>query len=91
MCVAAATHYFFQKEGTIMKTLFITLLIIAIILWVLYLIAKEFYAAALAKGYSDKKYFWFCFLLGMVGYLLVIALPDRRNTPKAISDELPDL
>ena len=67
------------------------LIVVAIVLWIDYLIAKEFYVAAQAKGYFEKKYFWLCFLLGVIGYLLVIALPDRGNTPKAISDELPDL
>lgn len=69
----------------------ITLAIIAVAIWIAYLIAKEFYKAAQAKGYSEKKYLWICFLLGMVGYLLVIALPDRGNTSKPVSDELPDL
>lgn len=67
------------------------LIVVAIVLWIQYLIAKEFYLAAQAKGYAEKKYLWLCFLLGAVGYLLVIALPDRGNTPKAVSDELPDL
>ena len=62
-----------------------------LLLWILYLIAKEFYKVAQEKGYSEKKYLWLPFLLGMIGYLLVIALPDRGNTPKVISDELPDL
>ena len=63
----------------------------ALMLWVLFLIAKEFYKAAQAKGYSEKKYFWIPFWLGIVGYMLVIALPDRGNTPKAVIDELPEL
>lgn len=63
----------------------------ALMLWVMYLIANEFYKAAQAKGYSEKKYLWLPFLLGVVGYLLVIALPDRGNTLKVASDELPDL
>lgn len=69
----------------------IILIAVAIALWIDYLIAKEFYLAAQAKGYAEKKYLWLCFLLGVVGYLLVIALPDRGNTPKVVSDELPDL
>lgn len=63
----------------------------ALLLWILYLIANEFYKIAQAKGFSQKKYLWLPFLLGFIGYLLVIALPDRANTPKAASDELPDL
>lgn len=42
-----------------------------------YLIAKEFYLVAEAKGYADKKYLWISFLLTFIGYLLVIALPNR--------------
>ena len=69
----------------------ISLVVAVIGIWVLYLIADEFYKAAEAKGYPEKKYLWICFFLGVVGYLLVVALPDRGNAPKAISDELPDL
>ena len=42
-----------------------------------WLIASEFYAVVEKKGYEDRKYFWYCFFFGVVGYLLVIALPDR--------------
>lgn len=73
----------------------ILLLIIAVcvLLLVLYwYIAKWFYEAAKAKGYTDKKYFWICFWLTFFGYLLVIALPDRGgNTANVYPDELPDL
>ncbi len=74
-----------------MEYLLIALAVCALILWITYLIAKEFYKVAQAKGYSEKKYLWLPFLLGVIGYLLVVALPDRGNTPKAVSDELPDL
>ena len=47
--------------------------------------------AYLLTNLTQKKYFWPCFLLGAVGYLLVIALPDRGNTQQTASDELPDL
>lgn len=70
---------------------FLILLAIAVVLVIQYLIAKEFYEAAAAKGYTAKKYLWLSFLLGMVGYLLVIALPDRIDNKKMANDELPDL
>lgn len=70
---------------------FLSLSFMAAALWVAYFMAKEFYRVAKDKGYPQKKYFWVCFLLGIVGYLLVIALPDRANSNKAFSDELPDL
>lgn len=56
-----------------------------------YFIAKWFYEVAMKKGHRDKKYFWICFWLSWIGYLLIIALPDRGSAEKMISDELPDL
>ena len=67
------------------------LIILALFIWVEWYIAKQFSEAAKAKGYHDSKYFWICFWLTFVGYLLVIALPDRGNIVPMISDELPDL
>lgn len=48
------------------------------------LIAKEFANVAKEKGYSQKKYFWYSFLLGIIGYLLVVALPDRGKKQERI-------
>ncbi len=47
------------------------------------LISNEFKQIANYKGYEEPKIFWYCFLFGLVGYLMVIALPDRerRSTP----------
>lgn len=33
----------------------------------------------LKKGHSNRKYFWWCFWLGFVGWAMVIALPDRNG------------
>lgn len=63
----------------------------ALLLWIMYLIAKEFYKVAQAKGFYEKKYLWLPFLLGVIGYLLVISLPDRASDTNTASDELPDL
>lgn len=54
---------------------------------------REFYKAATAKGWNQRKFFWFPFLLGIPGYLLVIALPDRggQHMSALVSDDLPDL
>lgn len=72
-------------------SVFLCLILLAVVIWIWWYVAKQFEEAAQKKGYNDKKYFWICFLLTFAGYLLVIALPDRGNTPQAISDELPDL
>lgn len=44
-------------------------------------VAKEFASIADDKGYREGRYFWFCFFLGIVGYLMVIALPDLGSRP----------
>ena len=40
-------------------------------------IAKAFRTIAEMKGHEGKLYFWWCFLTGIAGYLMVAALPDR--------------
>lgn len=48
--------------------------------WLCWYLAEQVYEAAQAKGFPDKKYFWITFWLGLAGYLLVIALPDRGDS-----------
>lgn len=67
------------------------LLIAAFLFWLDWRIANWFFEVAQAKGFRDRKYLWICFWLNVVGYLLVIALPDRGNTQQVLSDELPEL
>jgi hypothetical protein len=55
----------------------IAIIIALVIDWI---IANAFAEAAELKGHGERKYFWFCFLFGLVGYLLVIALPDLNGT-----------
>ncbi len=77
--------------------LFVYLLVVILVIWLNWYIANQFYDAAKAKGYNNRKYLWICFWLGVVGYLLVNALPDRgsmtdlRNNIAVCYDELPDL
>lgn len=40
------------------------------------LIARKFASIAEMKGHQG--YFWWCLLLGVVGWAMVIALPDRK-------------
>lgn len=39
------------------------------------IVAPKFASIAEEKGYTG--YFWWCFFLGIVGWMMVIALPDR--------------
>ena len=62
------------------------------------IIAMEFQFAATEKGYDEKKYFWYSFLFGALGGLIVIALPNKKqstnteaNPSSFDKNELPDL
>lgn len=73
-----------------------SIVILAVFLLIRYLISNEFYKAAKMKGHSSKKYLWICFLLGMVGYLLVIALPNisekaNGSNTDIFNDNLPQI
>ena len=47
--------------------------------------ATVFSNIAEEKGHNEKVYFWLPLLFGMVGYLAVIALPDRGKTQEELS------
>ena len=56
------------------------LLVVAIIVVLLLFLAQEFYSVAKEKGFFALKYFFIALFLPVIGYLLVIALPDRNNS-----------
>lgn len=69
----------------------IVLIACAIGLAIHWYLANQFLAIAEEKGHHERKYLWICFWLGLPGWIMVCALPDRGNHVPAISDELPDL
>ena len=85
-----------------MEALIILGSIAVIVFWVF--VALEFRKIAAMKGHNKAKYFWWTFLVGPVGMLMVIALPQNISIPAApvpivqappaeapLSDELPDI
>lgn len=78
------------KKGFV-KVIFLIIIATALFFWIDYLIAREFQRVAVKKGHSEKRYFWISFWLGVVGYSLVIALPDRGIPAKPSNEELPEL
>ena len=68
---------------------FLYLLGIVIALIIDYVIAKKFEEIAEMKGHEGGTYFWFTF--GLVGILIVIALPinDKGSNHKSTSTTLP--
>ena len=60
----------------------------AILIVINFLIAGEFANIAEEKGFERRRYWHFCFWLGFIGYLIVVALPNRKLTElsKALTD-----
>lgn len=52
------------------------ILVCIVILILSAITAKKFESIANMKGHSG--YFWWCFWLGVIGWAMVIALPDRK-------------
>ncbi len=87
--------------GSVFLIILGSLVVLAIILAIDYAIAKIFCKIADEKGYEGRKFFWWIFLFGIIGYLMVIALPDRGvqrtvadNSAKAdipAPEEIPDI
>lgn len=72
----------------------ISLIILAAIIVIFWFAAKAMYEIAVMKGHTDKKYFWWCFWVPGIGYLMVLILPDRIGLPVKsahAADELPEL
>lgn len=76
-----------------MEVLILLAAIAVLVVW--YFAALEFRRIAEMKGYDEPKYFWWTFLAGPIGMMMVIALPQKTETPDAsapvISDELPEI
>ena len=72
----------------------IVLLVVVAVLVLFHFAGKEFERIAKMKGHSEKRYYWWSFLMGPIGYSMVIALPDRADKVEAtriLNDDLPDL
>ena len=61
-----------------------------LVLW--YFIAVEFRRIAAVKGHDEARYFWWTYLVGPIGMLMVVALPNvSRIGVNVGSDELPEI
>lgn len=60
-----------------MLVIVLLVLILAIVIW--YKIAKNMARIAADKGYTERKWFHYCFWLGLVGFLMICAMPDKRR------------
>lgn len=69
------------------------LLAVVVLYGIGWLLAGEFYRVAVMKGWTHRKFFWLPFLLGLPGWLLVVALPDRGQAElrSFVGRDLPEL
>lgn len=68
------------------------LFLIAVVYIISWFAAKEFFKIAEDKGYNDRKYFWWTFLVLPVGALLIVAMPDRAQEQRSVvNEDLPEL
>lgn len=76
-----------------MTSFILSAVVLVAVLAVHVFVSVEFYKAAAMKGWPQKKYFYIALALWFVGYLLIIALPDRGNSGvRAIEiNDLPEL
>lgn len=51
--------------------------IVAIFIW--FKAARNMAGIAADKGYTERKWFHYCFWLGLVGILMVCAMPDKKR------------
>ena len=58
---------------------------ITIVITIYLTICTRFAMIADDKGHSGTPYFWVCFFLGIIGFIMVAALPDL-TTYRAIQD-----
>ena len=65
-----------------------------LLIYLLICIAKEFQHIAAMKGHPEKRWFWWTLFLGMIGMLMVVALPDNRieaQKDAPADEELPEI
>lgn len=60
------------------------------LIWLNWFIAKQFSDIAAEKGFLERRNFWIPFFFEMVGYIMVVAMPDRGEQTTQVSDEEKD-
>ena len=79
VCSSVWSYTLFCFGGGDIMIIFWAALTYVIMLVIWWFITIEFQQIVEMKGYSDKRYFWWTFFLGLIGILMVIALPDRSS------------
>ena len=70
---------------------FLYLLGIVVAIVIDYIIAKKFEEIAEMKGHIGSTYFWYTFVFGGIGMLMVIALPNQKVPTVSTLSEKKDI
>lgn len=65
---------------TILLGTYVSAILLFAVLYLWVYICNQFKTAAADKGYEGRRFFWIPFFLGIIGILLIIALPNRKLT-----------
>lgn len=88
--ICCAFFFFLLSLANFGFIVFLSLTGLILVLCIDFIIAYDFYEVAVEKGFTDTKYFWYCFITGVIGFTLVVALPNKAGASKGY-DELPEL
>lgn len=55
----------------------VLIIVVGLIVW--FKAAKNMASIAADKGYTERKWFHYCFWLGLLGFLMVCAMPDKNR------------
>ena len=74
-----------DTAAIIASVISLAVIILMIVIW--FKAAKNMARIAADKGYKERKWFHYCFWLGLVGYLMVCAMPDKKRRRKHTDEE----
>ena len=55
------------------------LILLGVLIFVWYKASENMARIAADKGYPERKWFHYCFWLGIAGFLMVCAMPDKSR------------
>lgn len=77
--MAVSAPNLFTAPFTLLFTSFPLLILLGVLIFVWYKASENMARIAADKGYPERKWFHYCFWLGIVGFLMVCAMPDKTR------------
>ena len=67
------------SSGAATASIITSLIVLAVFIFIWFKAAKNMARIAADKGYTERKWFHYCFWLGLAGFIMVCAMPDKSN------------